>query len=47
VANLKKPGFLEVLQDKGRFNDVLENMPVHVILNSKAGLLGAAAFGLI
>jgi glucokinase len=47
VANLREPKFLEVLQDKGRFNDMLENMPVHVILNAKAGLLGAAAYGLM
>lgn len=47
VECLKRPTFLEVLQDKGRFNDVLENMPVHVIMNSKAGLLGAAAYGLM
>jgi glucokinase len=46
LSQLKKPSFLEILQDKGRFNDMLENMPVHVILNSKAGLLGAAAYGL-
>lgn len=47
VAYLKEPKFLEVLQNKGRFNDMLENMPVHVILNAKAGLLGAAAYGLM
>lgn len=46
LSHLKKPSFLETLWDKGRFNDMLENMPVHVILNSKAGLLGAAAYGL-
>lgn len=47
IANLKKPAFLDILQNKGRFNDMLENMPVHVILNARAGLLGAAAFGLM
>ena len=43
---LQKPAFLEALRSKGRFRQLLTNMPVHVILNSKAGLLGAAAYGL-
>lgn len=43
---LDKPGFLEALRAKGRFRELLGTMPVHVILNSKAGLLGAAAHGL-
>lgn len=43
---LQKPQFLEMLRSKGRFYAMLSNMPVHVILNSKAGLLGAADYGL-
>jgi glucokinase len=46
LADLQKPAFLEALQSKGRFRAMLTNMPVHVILNSKAGLLGAAAYGM-
>lgn len=46
LADLQKPAFLEALRSKGRFREMLANMPVHVILNPKAGLLGAAAFGL-
>jgi glucokinase len=46
LSHLRKPSFLETLWDKGRFNDMLENMPVQIILNSKAGLMGAAAYGL-
>lgn len=46
LAELQKPAFMEALVSKGRFRSILANMPVHVILNSKAGLLGAAAFGL-
>jgi glucokinase len=41
-----EPSFLTTLRNKGRFADVLATMPVHIILNSKAGLLGAAAYGL-
>jgi glucokinase len=43
---LSAPAFMETLRDKGRFAEVLAKMPVHVILNAKAGLLGAAAYGL-
>lgn len=43
---LQKPAFLEALRAKGRFRELLTQVPVHVILNSKAGLLGAAAYGL-
>ncbi len=46
VEELEKPVFLEALRSKGRFRQILTDMPVHVILNSKAGLLGAAAYGL-
>jgi len=38
--------FLEILRNKGRFQDLISQMPVKVILNPKAGLLGAAAVGL-
>ncbi len=43
---LSEPSFAQSMRNKGRFAEVLANMPVHVILNSKAGLLGAAAYGL-
>jgi glucokinase len=46
LAELEKPAFLEALRSKGRFRQVLTDMPVHVILNSGVGLLGAAAYGL-
>lgn len=47
LPSLKQPVFLEALRDKGRFRMTLTDMPVHVILNPKAGLLGAAAYGLM
>jgi glucokinase len=46
LAALQAPPFLEALCHKGRFRETLAKMPVHVILNPKAALLGAAAYGL-
>jgi glucokinase len=47
LDELQKPEFLEALRAKGRFREVLTAMPVHVILDPGAGLLGAAAYGLV
>ncbi|HET7062442.1 MAG TPA: glucokinase [Nitrosospira sp.] len=33
---------MKAFGSKGRFQAVMEKIPVHVIVNSKAGLLGAA-----
>ncbi len=38
--------FLETFRQKGRFTELLGRVPVHVILNPKVGILGAAAHGL-
>ncbi len=43
---LQTPEFLEAIRSKGRFRSMLTDIPVHIIMNSKAGLLGAAAYGL-
>jgi glucokinase len=45
LSSLQKPAFLEALRSKGRFRALLTEIPVYVILNPKAGLLGTAAFG--
>ncbi|MGI6367174.1 MAG: glucokinase [Anaerolineae bacterium] len=37
---------LEAFRYKGRLSYILEQIPVHVILQAQAGLLGAAAYGL-
>ena len=44
---LKRGSFLKAFMAKGRFADFLARIPVRVILNDKAALLGAAqgAFG--
>ena len=36
--------FLRAFREKGAMRPMLERMPVHVILNQDAGLLGAAVF---
>ena len=46
LSALEKPIFLESFLDKGRFSDLLSRMPIKVILNPKAALLGAACYGL-
>ncbi|MBX3051458.1 MAG: glucokinase [Caldilineaceae bacterium] len=43
---LEDERFLAAFKAKGRFASLLENVPIHVILNPKAGLLGAASYGL-
>jgi len=45
-APLDDPAFLEAFCHKGRFRELLTQMPVHVILNPKTALLGAASYGL-
>ena len=43
---LDEAAFLEAFQTKGRMSDLLSRVPVHVMLNQKAALQGAAYFGL-
>ncbi len=42
---LKAGGFMQAFLRKGRMSDLLSKIPVHVILNPKAALLGAAYLG--
>jgi glucokinase len=44
VTKLLEPSFLEALRSKGRFREILSNIPVRIILNPLAGMKGAAAF---
>lgn len=46
LPSLQKDDFLKTLRRKGRFEDILTKMPVKVILNTKAPLLGAGEYGL-
>lgn len=43
---LKGGAFMEAFLDKGRMREVLEPMPVHVIMERGAALIGAAIYGL-
>ena len=45
VKLLQTPQFLETFTRKGRFKDLMEGMPIHII-TTRAALLGAATFGL-
>jgi glucokinase len=45
LSVLEKPGFMESFKRKGRFVQLMERIPVHVIL-SHAALVGSAAYGL-
>ena len=38
--------FMQAFRRKGRMSDLLSSIPVHVILNPKVALLGAACYGL-
>ena len=42
IGKLEEGGFIKAFRDKGRFSSLMEEIPVHVVSNSKAGLLGAA-----
>jgi len=41
---LQSGRFIQAFNDKGPMRPLLEGMPVHVILNAEAGLLGAAVY---
>jgi len=43
---LENERFTQAFRHKGRMSDVLASMPVHVVLNPKSALLGAASYGL-
>ncbi|MCP4426877.1 MAG: glucokinase [Chloroflexi bacterium] len=46
LPQLERPRFLQAFQRKGRFANLMAEMPVHVIRNPQAALLGAAYYGL-
>ena len=39
---LQESGFLDAFRDKGRMRPVVERVPLHVVLNPRVGLIGAA-----
>lgn len=44
LSALQQPAFVTAFNDKGPMRSLLEGMPVHVILNASAGLVGAAVY---
>jgi glucokinase len=42
IGKLQEGGFIKAFRGKGRFASLMEEIPVHVVMNSKAGLIGAA-----
>ena len=44
LEKLKDGTFMKAFTDKGRLSQLLINMPVRIILESRAALLGAAAY---
>jgi glucokinase len=46
LPKVKADGFMQAFTNKGRFKNLLEKIAVRIILNDKAGLLGAAGLAL-
>jgi glucokinase len=46
LSVLEQKWFLETFQRKGRFTDLMERIPLHVILHRQAALLGVIRYGL-
>jgi glucokinase len=44
IAKLREPVFMNAFTAKGRMKPLLQSMPVRVILNPKAALLGSARY---
>jgi glucokinase len=47
LAKMRDPVFMESFLDKGRMSELLKDVPVKVVLNDDAGILGAARYTLI
>jgi glucokinase len=44
-ANLvRRTEFLQSFRNKGRFQELLESIPIHIVMNDNAALLGAASY---
>ena len=41
IDKLREGRFMKAFRDKGRFSQLMEQIPVYVVMNPKAGLLGA------
>ena len=43
---LEHPRFLASFRNKGRMSEMMSRIPIHIVLNPKAALFGAASYGL-
>ena len=46
ISLLEAPSFFKAFKNKGRYSDLMARIPLHVITNPKAALIGAAFYGL-
>ncbi len=46
IPALRKISFMEAFRNKGRMSGLMDEFPIHVILNPKVALMGAACHGL-
>lgn len=46
IPALQRPSFSQAFTSKGRLSGLMEGIPLHVITNPKAALIGAARYGL-
>lgn len=44
AAQMQSGDFLRAFRDKGRFAELLETLPVHIVINPQIGLLGAGLY---
>jgi glucokinase len=44
---MKGTAFMEAFLDKGRLASLLKDMPIKIVLNDNAGMIGAARYTLI
>jgi glucokinase len=47
VNRMKDPAFMKSFLDKGRMTQLLQQMPVKIVLNDDSGIIGAARYTLI
>lgn len=47
VEQIQTGTFLDAFADKGRMSPLLKSIPIHVVMNTKVGLIGAANLGSI
>ena len=44
IEQIKQSQFLEKFRDKGRMSNMMKDFPVHIIMNTDVGLIGARTY---